>query len=712
MKKFSKILIVALTLAVLLCSAFAISASAEETDGAVVASEDGGKWVISKNVSYSENIHLLLAIDANKVEDPELLSVKISVPGVDAACEEFLRCEFKEDLYGEYDEGAVPAYIIHTLGVAAKDMADELTIEIVYNGATVETTTYSVAEYFFERLYKDEFILATDGEALNKKELYLASLKYGNAAQKLLSAADALYIEDAIYVGGVDGVAPLYNPDNILTLPDGYYNVKSYVNGEFVNSTVEGGDYIVEDSAVISEIEVNYNVPDDAYDFEVEEDYDFGFSGAGSKDLGVAAGAISKVYYRQNSSATTLSVVTKNDANGDYLAINKSVAGGQQTWMNIVVDTDANAERTSFVFEAKMRLNIPNYGSGYRIRMYSGSRTSSGGGTEFSDAGMVIKSGFEFGKYSGWSGDSSRAQLGITADEWFTIRIAVSDYVEGENNYVVSILNEDTMQFDVKYENSISTLTDVSSISCICFMDSSDTVYTADFQYMYIGDEPAPVEKPAPTVGTETDDWHLVNNSNTTAGLYDMTVAKNILTNEIRYDVNKYLTGNQVVLRYVRDELYTGTNNTTVFQAKMCFSNLSNGTAWSNGEIDISFGNESGTRMFRSYIIKDGNILKFKLHSTAGAYKATSVEVGEWFDLKIVYTAEGGAYDATKFKVSAYINGELFQETTSQWGSVYADGCDIGRVSILMNGSVTTNMKVEGVSITTTNIPFATESVE
>ncbi|MBQ2876292.1 MAG: hypothetical protein IJE25_04730 [Clostridia bacterium] len=523
MKKFSKILIVALTLAVLLCSAFAISASAEETDGAVAASEDGGKWVISKNVSYSENIHLLLAIDASKVEDSELLSVKISVPGVDAACEEFLRCEFKEDLYGEYDEGAVPAYIIHTLGVAAKDMADELTIEIVYNGATVETTTYSVAEYFFERLYKDEFILATDGEALNKKELYLASLKYGNAAQKLLSAADALYIEDAIYVrSDVESVPVIFDSREFLTLDNGYYNVKSYVDGEVVNSVVAGGNYLIKNPAVITKMnikEAEYVIPENTLTFDSAEATDFGSPAKANtaESLGLFGGNVANVqqYTQSLTNAPVTSALVKDGTNG-YLSTTKGkIDNGDgtfsppttQNWTIFSRDTSTVAGDT-LTIDMRLRYSYSNAGSGtnaLEFRLYTSSSTAlTNQSVEFgASARMYLP--INSGKYeictskaaNDFNSSTSTILNCTTAGDWMTVRITyaldgtLTLYVLNETGSIVSNNGEEYQNncFVPYYTEKYAAVTSLDDIKTFRLMPSSAAACTYDVDYVYFGSE-------------------------------------------------------------------------------------------------------------------------------------------------------------------------------------------------------------------------------
>ena len=71
MKKITKFLVVALTVALLIGAVVGVSASAAETES------ESEKWVISSNVSYEQNTHLYFAIDASKATDSTLLKVDV-----------------------------------------------------------------------------------------------------------------------------------------------------------------------------------------------------------------------------------------------------------------------------------------------------------------------------------------------------------------------------------------------------------------------------------------------------------------------------------------------------------------------------------------------------------------------------------------------------------------------------------------------------------
>ena len=696
MKKFSKILIVALTLAVLLCSAFAISASAEETNGAVAASEDGGKWVISKNVSYSENIHLLLAIDANKVEDPELLSVKISVPGVDAACEEFLRCEFKEDLYGEYDEGAVPAYIIHTLGVAAKDMADELTIEIVYNGATVETTTYSVAEYFFERLYKDEFILATDGEALNKKELYLASLKYGNAAQKLLSAADALYIEDAIYVGGLDGVDPVYDPNNLLSLK-GIYEVKSFVDGEVVTSVVTAGDFLIKNHAMLKQANRSpyAPIPEGSIGFEAFDEGTWAKGLAGNVDIGYS------------SQQAKYSVEVRGDNANKYLTFEKTdkanATSAAMAWL--AFENEAAVAEGPVIFEADVRFEklvgeLATNGNESCIRFYTDrDGATANGGTKVGEFGFVT---------DGTNIKINGSSVGYAQNEWFTLRLVLE--TDKVSIYYVNKVG-DMVLLNTK------TITGVGAATAIQFTAMTNDCVRVDFDNVYFGSalplytnpEILPVNESQTGVvsyanlttdnnGNGCVDSGDVVGSPASIPLYDengnpvpqwkgsVTICKDILTDTtimFMDDIARGSTHNnaklskeqaetldvgQGIVQYPAGNTFT---STIVAEADLCLDYSTLGT-FNNGNLFRLQIYDTANKSF-----KNAMGVKYNLSSNGYVYmdvdgfsKETTVKRGEWFHVRYEYTYADGNV-TTKIVVTDVRNVTTEYEYTCANASIF-----------------------------------------
>ena len=533
MKKITKFLVVALTVALLIGAVVGVSSSAADTESE--------KWVISYNVSYDENIHLFFAVDASLVADSSLLTANVYAADGTELAADIKTAEKNDDLYGvlkdedpDNDGEAVAAYVVRTPGIAAKDMADELTVKVYYDGDEQESFTYSVAEYFYQRLYKDGVIEATEGKALSQKKLYEASIRYGAAAQKVLTN-DTVLVDELVYIAGA-GVDSIWNSAEYLTLDNGIYNVKSYVDDEIVESVVAGGTYIVDNSAIITAASFEmYGTPENAATVNVSETIDYGFAtSVATKPLDVAGGAISAVHYRQNSASATLSVTAQNNEEGsDYISINKSTTGsGGQTWMNIVIDNTKTADLSTIVFEARMRLNISTIGSGYRIRTYTAkadgsSRTTTDGGQEVGGSGIVFSTA-NLGTIKKYSGSIS-GSTGLTSNTWFTMRIEISDYVEGENNYKVYILDEENNVFNLKYQAAESTITDASAINCICLMDSTTTTYTNDIEYLYVGGNPGN-PSPAPDTTAFNATYKTVNGSSA-SWKGTLNTVKNILDN-------------------------------------------------------------------------------------------------------------------------------------------------------------------------------------
>ena len=256
MKKITKFLVVALTVALLIGAVVGVSASATDTESE--------KWVVSKNVSYDENTHLFFAIDASLAEDSSLLKVDVlDAAGTSLIGEELLTVS--EESVDIYEDGSMIAHIVKTPGVAAKDFADVLTINVYYGDAEepVETTTYSVAEYFLQRLYKDGVVDATEGKALSQKKLYEASLRYGAAAQKVLAASDTTLIENLIYVTSpfVNGVV---SKGYAVELGETNYKFDYYSDtnkGVDYDITGASGYYVLDESMVITNATPHVSAP-------------------------------------------------------------------------------------------------------------------------------------------------------------------------------------------------------------------------------------------------------------------------------------------------------------------------------------------------------------------------------------------------------------------------------------------------------------------
>ncbi len=337
-------------------------------------------------------------------------------------------------------------------------------------------------------------------------------LEYTDEGKLIVSINGDVVLESTNYYDKFNGAMDAADVAGIWFVPFGsttgnidfddlaYYQVKSDSDTpaphehKFVDGKCECGepdpDYVPEDK---------FLVPEDALSFEDITPKTLAHA-TGGASLGLAGGNITAIYQTaQSGIASVVSTAIVQEGNNKYLSISRTALDGAsaQSWINLVLDNTATADLSTVVFETRMRLNITQYGSGFRIRMYTGSRSTSSGGTEV--VGKYFGSGYHFGDSSA----ANRIDIGVTGNEWFTMRIAVSDYTdETTPNYVVSIYDEVTEKFVEKYSSVAASVTDASAISCICFMDSTTTIMDADFAYFYYGAEPV---YPTPDDG-ETDE--------------------------------------------------------------------------------------------------------------------------------------------------------------------------------------------------------------
>ena len=213
MKRNTKIITLALSLAILLCAAVCFTASAETAAPEVVA----------KNVKVDGNFCLMFAVDPDTVAgDDVTLKIYAETPAEDvspiytitkAKTDVTLICL---DADSQIDD---PAIVFETAGVSAKDIADTWWFTAESAGAVSEVQTYSVREYAFERLYGDNKIAAEDDYGIRQREFYLSILEVGSTAQDLLvntkleaegNAPERLaneYSYAAIFSGNFGGVA-------------------------------------------------------------------------------------------------------------------------------------------------------------------------------------------------------------------------------------------------------------------------------------------------------------------------------------------------------------------------------------------------------------------------------------------------------------------------------------------------------------------------
>ena len=203
MKKNIKLIAIVAMIASILCATAAFSASATE----------GAPEIISQNVEYGGNYALLYAVKADSV-----VGDSVSIAVYDNA-----KCDGKA-LYTatiaakpentETVQG-ISCYVFKTNGIAAKNMDTQYYVKVsADNGETVKR--YSVAEYLYERLYKNGIAYSNDPGDIKRAELYNTVLLYGKQAQDVLYNLDTntendrdYFVTDMKYVYVLDDAAKI-----------------------------------------------------------------------------------------------------------------------------------------------------------------------------------------------------------------------------------------------------------------------------------------------------------------------------------------------------------------------------------------------------------------------------------------------------------------------------------------------------------------------
>ena len=219
MNKNAKILVLILSLALTISAFFAVTATAAEDNTPSIE-------IVSKNLSYEDNIRILFAVKSANVGDADVtLKVYETDPQDNpaAAVKETVAAAYSESInsYGECD-------VFFTTGIPAKFLSTQLYVqaEVTVNGVTYKSAVarYSIVEYCHEMIAKESTNAAKDAK-------YMDVIEYGAAIQSFLA-------DDGKYNGAL-ATDYKYVTINGGTL-DGRYNAGIYLAGAKVNPQAAG----------------------------------------------------------------------------------------------------------------------------------------------------------------------------------------------------------------------------------------------------------------------------------------------------------------------------------------------------------------------------------------------------------------------------------------------------------------------------------------
>ena len=711
MKKFTKLLVVALSLVLLVGAIVGVSATAADDEITYTASPDD--LIVSTNVSYADKLQLYFAIDVthttfkttnkNTVTSTGKTSTTSTV--YDAGTIDSIVCKIGDktyDLTAEPEKitinGHNPVYIVKTPGIAPKDILSEVTLTVNITGSTVtltstdgenpqetdrkdyhytDTVTYSVAEYFFERLYDDGIINATSEVELAQKELYLATLAYADAAQELLAPEATKTLDDMIYVWGDVNLGLTEKGDYYINLSDKLYSYTCYgLEGATAEPKVASGTgyFTLNESVCIEAIDpaISNEGPEDAavnFDSLTASDDNLITQANTNIAVGSGNGGISSVTV--NSQLLSLGNATiRNNGAGNYLRLEKNNWKNGQMWVNFNTNTSTFAEGdTAFMFQTRVRFNQiadlhedqqSNSIGNFRFRFYWKDES----GTNRLDNYISAREGGKVVINLAKDSSTEAYTSSINANEWFTLRyvITVYDATNNPNNLKAYIMNEETGKFTMVKEASYKVVTDLSLLNNVRLMESTDLWGYADFDYVYSDfvadannisvDLPANTEKATPEVTVTPDNptQSVAKDGVVEAGVVttDNTTVKNTTdgTSNSASHVDITTFGDESFLRAYKDNTATlqtsvqfnkasdeGEGNVVVFETKMRIGGIRGLTSAAsiNSGYQLRVMDKSGARHSNVFLdVSSGKVCLGEAASTA--------DIGEWFTLKVTYT--------------------------------------------------------------------------
>ncbi len=160
--------------------------------------------IVAANIAFNGDNRIAVAVDASTVS--ENVKIVIEADGVPA---QEIGYYAKETI--NFGGTSMECYLFITPYIGQKDIAKVYSFKAVDGDRESSAAEISVAEYYYLRLFRDGIASATEGKALAQKNLYIANLNAGAAAENLFYNFNSDKSDDA---------SVLANAYNIVILPD------------------------------------------------------------------------------------------------------------------------------------------------------------------------------------------------------------------------------------------------------------------------------------------------------------------------------------------------------------------------------------------------------------------------------------------------------------------------------------------------------------
>ncbi|MBR3805360.1 MAG: hypothetical protein IKJ13_00785 [Clostridia bacterium] len=423
MKKTTKLIIFAFSLALIISAFAALGVSA-------AAEDEGALTIKSINIAYKDQIELLVAVDVDYAEKDNV-EVTYTVEGVEG---EFIAKLHPTETCVKDD---VTYPVFYAAGIAPKDINKVMTFEAHIKDSDATGTPYSasILDYLYARLYKQNYINATTSDDIKRKDLYLNTIAYASSALDVLvnlnleeAKREPLFITDYAFAWSDDDNAAVAAGRPFGAFPKGTEITPVY------NGTVTDWRFTDVDSGNI------YNAKyGDAYvlnahtkfaavviDSYTVMDYQ---SGASNDFVSSKDGDGNAITGNLPADANTLTMGLATDGDNQFLQV-RNYADSKKTGITTVNLSNTLQDGNCYTFETKV--NVKGASAGYNFAQIKFVNNNGGEALNLflgyaavdGKTGVAIKT----------TGDNSSVAKGTalfdatdkvitTATGWFTLRI-------------------------------------------------------------------------------------------------------------------------------------------------------------------------------------------------------------------------------------------------------------------------------------------------
>jgi len=444
MKK-TRIISLILALSMIFGALSVLPVSAEESEAPSVGVE-----ILAQNVVYGEKVQIAYAVNVPLANAADVTVEYYLEDAPDKVYKaELLDTSVSDNVY----KGTNPVFA--TLGFHADNFTDVVYATAYIGDKAPENAVYkkySVAEYFYARLYKDGFIdkaaeETNDGDRAN---LYLSMIDYGKYAQKVLvnnKGGNETLITDYCYLFAADETVTingaksgLFKPDTTVTFATSA-NVSAYILTDNSGAESEVSKTYTTAAGYIAKVTPDLGTAPVVTDFETD-----GLTTPTGDYISNRVGStVVTDYTAQDSAVSNFSLADDpTGASNKVLKVTKVMGAG-----NISTDVYAsnkNQEGNCVTFEMKMYSNKVQYDKTYIYFTYSSSDeattgTKTGFGLHFYQAnGSEFRLQANNSNSTGVVTISSNLEAGsLPFKSWFTVKV---EYYRDSHNAKVWVNDE------------------------------------------------------------------------------------------------------------------------------------------------------------------------------------------------------------------------------------------------------------------------------